>query len=325
MAALHKNNRTFRAGDRSQIGDTVYADDTTLLSSSWETAKASWHRYVDVVGRFGLTVAFSKTKVLTAGRDDSGGMLLAAAEPPQRLPARWLCIEGVTSFNLVGSTVQADGGYETEVAHRLRSAGAAWARLRPTCFSGPLLGPARRFSLFRVFVLSRLLYGAELWRLPAALLRRIEHFYNACLRNMAGYNRWTMRAQHVSDARIRSLLGAPALLDLLDRTCLRWAGHCARMSADRLPLQLLSAEVAQALRRSGIARDLWWDAAQEAGKWRGRLRRGWRRNPATAAEDSDNSNAADCASGDDGSAADDAGAAIDDDWPCPSDFVAHRR
>ena len=66
------------------------------------------------------------------------------------------------------------------------------------------------------------------------------------------------------------------------------------MSEERLPLQLLSAEVigwarggrgmdttyfrnshrvARALRRFGIPRDLWWDAAQDAGRWRARLRR----------------------------------------------------
>ena len=65
-----------RAADRSRIGDTVYADDTTLLSSSWETAKAQWHRYIDVVGQFGLTIAFPKTKAMVSGQDDSGGMLL---------------------------------------------------------------------------------------------------------------------------------------------------------------------------------------------------------------------------------------------------------
>ena len=65
---------------------------------------------------------------------------------------------------MLGSIVQSDGGHEADVAHRLRSAGAAWARLKPTCFSGSLIGPARKYSLFRVFVLTRLLYGVEAHR-----------------------------------------------------------------------------------------------------------------------------------------------------------------
>ena len=39
---------------------------------------------------------------------------------------------------------------------------AAWARLKSSCFSGSLIGTGRKHSIFRVFVLTRLLYGAEL-------------------------------------------------------------------------------------------------------------------------------------------------------------------
>eukprot|EP00663_Eupelagonemidae_sp_cell21sb_P005210 gene5210-biopygen5904 len=214
-----------------------------FLSSSWQTAKASWHRYVDVVGKFGLTVAFTKTKAMTVGRDDAGGMLLAANEEHQHQLMPWACIERVDSFNMLGSTVQANGSYEMEVSHRIRSAGSTWARLRSTCFSSRLLGPRRKFALFSTFVLARLLYGAELWCLPAGQFRRVRRFYNACLRHLAGHNRWTQRIRHVTDAHFRGLLGAPPLEELLDRACLRWAGHCARMSEARLPLQLYSAEV----------------------------------------------------------------------------------
>eukprot|EP00660_Eupelagonema_oceanica_P015280 gene15280-6738_t len=217
-AKLTNCNRTFRAADRSHIGDTVYADDTTLLSSSWETAKAQWHRYIDTVGKFGLTIAFAKTKALVAGNDDSGGMLLAQEERHQDELGPWACIERVTSFNMLGSHVQSDGGYESEVAHRLRSAGGAWARLKPTCFSGRLLGPRRKFALFRVFVLSRLLYGAEVWCLRRRQVLRLRKFYNACHRSMAGFNRWTQHARHVTDTRIREMLGAPPLEELLDRS-----------------------------------------------------------------------------------------------------------
>ena len=65
---------------------------------------------------------------MTAGTDDSGGMLLAVAEQHQDQLGPWACIESVPSFNMLGSHVQSDGGYVAEVAHRLRSAGGAWAR-----------------------------------------------------------------------------------------------------------------------------------------------------------------------------------------------------
>ena len=70
--------RTFRAHGRSTVSDVTYADDTMTASRTWETAKGRWHAYVDVAGRFGLTINVPKTKHLVAGRDDTGGVLLAA-------------------------------------------------------------------------------------------------------------------------------------------------------------------------------------------------------------------------------------------------------
>ncbi len=49
----------------------------------------------------------------------------------------------------------------------------------------------------------------------------------------------------MSDAQIREWLGAPYLRELIDRSCLRWMGHCARMATSRIPVQLLSASVPQ--------------------------------------------------------------------------------
>ncbi len=93
-------------------------------------------------------------------------------------------------------------------------------------------------------------------------------------------------------------MGAPHFQQLLDRAALRWAGHCARLSSTRLPLQVLMGEVeawparaygrprarergrhrrriTAALRRYGIDDRLFLDAAQDADRWRDRLRRGW--------------------------------------------------
>ncbi len=236
-------SRHYRVGDTSRIGDTVYADDTTLFAASWESAKRRWHRYVDVATRFGLTISVPKTKVLTAGHDDTGGFLLAVDERHQDELGPWRCLEHVEQFPLLGSTVRENGAGGAEIAARMRSAGEAWSRLRPTCFSGRLLGPARKYRVFSTFVLSRLLYGAELWRASVQGLRPMRRFYNRCIRAMAGHNLWTMADAHVSDADIRGRMRAPQFQELVDRAVLRWAGHCARMSSSRLPLQLLMGEV----------------------------------------------------------------------------------
>ncbi len=173
--------------------------------------------------------------------------------------------------------------------------GEAWGRPRPTCFSGYLLTPARKFRIVTTFVLSRLLHGAELWRASVRELRPMKKFYNRCVRAMAGHNMWSLALKHVHDADLRRRMGAPHFQQLLDRAALRWAGHCARLGSGRLPVQLLMGEVPAwghrsqhgdlyrhrrriqaALRRCGIDDTLFFDAA-DADRWRARLRRGWRR------------------------------------------------
>ncbi len=278
--------------------------------------KRRWHRYVDVTTKFGLTVSFAKTKAMTAGQDDTGGYVLAVDERRQDQLGPWASIEHVDQFTLVGSTVEADGTGDAEIARRLRSAGEAWSRLRPSCFCTPLLGPARRFRLFSTFVLTRLLHGAEEWRVSTQELRPMRKFYNRCLRAMAGHTLWTMQEKHVHDADIRQRLRAPHFQQLLDRAALRWTAHCARMSSQRLPLQIMMGEVAAwaprpqgeprawhrfrqrhrvsaALRRYGIDDGLFMEAAQEADRWRDRLRRGWRLSRADVRDSADSASGSD--------------------------------
>ena len=290
----------FREDDVLRIDDTIYADDTTIFARTWETVKRKWHRYVDVIGRFGLTVSYTKTEVMTAGVDDTGGDRLAADPAKQHETGPWLRMEHVASFPMLGSGVQEDGGYEREVTARLKAAGAAYGRLKPTCFSCRHLSGRRKYKVFSVFVLTRLLYGAELWRLPPDDMHRLRLFHDRCLRTLAGLNRWTMYRRHVSDSDIRTMLGARPLQELVDRACLHWFGHVMRMSATQIPLQLISAQMPewpidtsqtperhftwyryshrclQALRHFGISSNVAADAAQDAARWRARIRaKGW--------------------------------------------------
>ena len=91
------------------------------------------------------------------------------------------------------------------------------------------------------------MYGAELWRASARELLPMKRFYNRCVRALAGYNLFSMRAKHVHDADIRGRLDAPHFQHLLDRAVLRWAGHCSRMGSQPLPLQLLMGDGSTAL------------------------------------------------------------------------------
>ena len=61
--------------------------------------------YVDVVGRFGLTISYPKTKSMVVGRDDSNGFPLTVKADHQGKLGPYAVIEHVASFNVMGSHV----------------------------------------------------------------------------------------------------------------------------------------------------------------------------------------------------------------------------
>jgi hypothetical protein len=149
-------------------------------------------------------------------------------------------------------------------------------------------------------VVSRLLYGAEVWNLPLACRKRLTKFYNSCVRKLAGVDRWLMWQHHISDAELRARCGLPGLEESLDRTCLRWAGHCARMEVStRIPAQIFrgyieewgaphrrgmfSERVLRALRRFSIPPESFDSLVQDRRAWAARLRAAtWTRARRTA-------------------------------------------
>eukprot|EP00664_Eupelagonemidae_sp_cell27_P003086 gene3086-2596_t len=180
---LRQGDNAFPRHHKGKVTDTILADDTTLFTSSWENCKASYRSYSDVVSRFGFTVSLKKTKHLVAGGDDTGGCTLPN-------------VETVSKFKLLGSMVQRDGGFECEVSHRLQQAGRAWEKMKKSCFCNSLINLHTRMSCFLMFVVSRLLCLCEVWSLPRAQEKRLERFYNARLRSLAGFTLIRMRVDN---------------------------------------------------------------------------------------------------------------------------------
>ena len=109
------------------------------------------------------------------------------------------------------------GGLDVEVTARLQAAGATWRQLRAACFCNVLIQIGTRVQCFLVFIVSRLLYACEVWALPRAQEKRLERFYNARLRWMAGFSLLRMRVDHITDRDVRARLRLPPLRALLDR------------------------------------------------------------------------------------------------------------
>ena len=108
--------------------------------------------------------------------------------------------------------------------------------------------------MYKTTALPVLLYGSETWAPNRAELRRLESWQHRCIRYMMGIRYETHG--HVSNSSLRQKCRLPKIADMLRRNRLRWFGHAARMSSDRLPRKMLTAHLG-ANRPSGRLHKSW--------------------------------------------------------------------
>ena len=88
-------------------------------------------------------------------------------------------------------------------------------------------------------VLTVLLYACESWTVYNRHARKLNHFHTKCLRIILSIKWQDM----VPDIEVLTRAGIPSIHLLLQKAQVRWAGHVARMSDDRLPKQLFYGEL----------------------------------------------------------------------------------
>ena len=126
-----------------------------------------------------------------------------------------------------------------------------WPLLKARVWSCKHLTLARKVLIFRSVVLSVLLYGCESW--PALKSHiGLEVFQMNCLRFFCGL---TWRDKRSNDS-VRTLCKLPSLDQVVTHRRLRWLGHTARMSQDRLPFQCMFGQLS-GTKVKGKPRDTW--------------------------------------------------------------------
>ena len=94
-------------------------------------------------------------------------------------------------------------------------------------------------KIYRVIILSTLLYGAETWTVYRRHVKKLHAFMMRHLRSIMTI-RWQDK---VTNIKVLKQAGLPSMEDLLIRKNLRWTGHLLRMPTDRLPRQVLYSQL----------------------------------------------------------------------------------
>ena len=107
-------------------------------------------------------------------------------------------------------------------------------------------------TLFQALIQTILLYGSEIWIIKAADFRRLQTFYNHCIRKMYNLSWIKMWKQRISQSFIENKLGIKSIKELIVQRQLSYAGHVFRMDwKTRLPRMFISSSINDAKRRRG--------------------------------------------------------------------------
>ncbi|XP_076055189.1 uncharacterized protein LOC143033583 [Oratosquilla oratoria] len=189
----------------------------------------------EVCGDFRLNISLKKTNI----------MGINTQHPPNIHISNYQ-LEAVNEFTYLGSVVTNDLSLDTEI-DRTGSASATFAELAKRVWENTKLTLTTKILVYKVSILSTLLYGCATWNLYSRQKKRLN-IYN--LRNQ-----WKMLKikwyDHITNNEALQQTSIPSIYTLLCQQCLRWLGHVCRMEDGRIPKDLLHGELNQGSRPRG--------------------------------------------------------------------------
>ena len=155
----------------------------------------------------------------------------------------------------MGGKISQSGSCSQDIkAHIIGKAIGAVQKLQ-SIWSAKDIQVKTKLELYKVLVLSILLYGAETWTLKKEDENRLLVFEMMCLRKIMGVT----RRDRIRNTKIRKTLGSElTVLDRVSRKRLLYFGHVQRMPQSRLPKMAFECRI-QGTRPRGRPQKRWRD------------------------------------------------------------------
>lgn len=113
---------------------------------------------------------------------------------------------------------------------RLTKASVAFVRLYKNVWDRKGIKTDTKIKVYRVVVLTTLLYGCEAWTVYQKHARKLNHFHMTSLRKLL-----SIKAQEkIPDTEVLTRAGLPSIYTMLMQSQLRWAGDVVRMPDQKL-------------------------------------------------------------------------------------------
>ena len=230
------------------VQELLYADDCGIFAHSEDDLQLLMNNFVRASKSFGLTISIQKTEVLY--QPVPGTIYFK----PQ-ITVEDAALKVTNVFTYLGSKIANDGQLDTEINCRIAKASASFGKLHSRVWSSHDLKLNTKVEVYNVVVLSTLLYAAETWTLYQRHIKKLEAFHQRCLRAICGI-KWQ---NLVSDLEVLQRCKTISIETNIRHRQLRWCGHIARMSDQRLAKQLLYGELKTGKRPQGRSRKRYKD------------------------------------------------------------------
>ena len=142
--------------------------------------------------------------------------------------------ERVEGFKYLGTTLTNKNSIAEEIKSRLRSGNTRYHSVQ-NLLSSRLLSKNLKIMIYRIIILPVVLYGCEAWSLTLREERKLRVFEDMVLRRIFGPRRDEVtgecRRLHIEE--LNDLYSSPIIVRVIKSRRIRWAGHVARMGAER--------------------------------------------------------------------------------------------
>ena len=175
---------------------------------------------------------------------------LREAYSPPHISIDGTNLNAVEHFTYLGSVISIDVTVSKDLDNRLSKASSSFGRLSKRVWQSHSLRLSTKLQVYRVVVVTTLLYGTETWVLYRKQIRLLERLHQHCLRSILGI-KWQ---DHVSNEEVFERASLPSIEFILLKVQLRWAGHVTRMEDVRVPKAVFLSEPQEGRRDPGAPR-----------------------------------------------------------------------
>jgi hypothetical protein len=202
-----------------KLGDLGFADDIALLENKISTSNRQLETVARNAKQVGLHINTEKTEYMTLNQPKE--------EQEQQLMLDNTELKRVNDFKYLGANLACA---HTDLRARKGQAWGAFWKLKNIWYAKHL-EPKLKINIYKVAVLSILLYGAETWTITPVMEREINGFGTNCLRIILGIR----RIDRVTNEEVYSRTQQSALINTVRQRQLGYLGHVLRIADKEEP------------------------------------------------------------------------------------------